>query len=672
VAVELWRPTRARADASTIEAFRRAAELRHRLTLPDYDALHAWSVERPHDFWSFAAEWLRLPLHGAPTVVRSADPMPHTRWFEGVTLNYAEALLYPAGLESSDAPALIGVVESGAEERYSYAELRAEVARAQLALRAGGIGHGDAVVAFTANVPAAVVLLLACAGLGVRLATCSPDFGAAAAYARFGQLRPKALFASCGYAYGGRWFDTTVAVSELAGLLSRRGAIDDGGSLGVVALPYPGHDHPAPNGVTAWSEWLATGAPGSAGEPTLVPLPFDEPLSVLFSSGTTGKPKAMVHRAGGLLLTHAKEHALHCDIRPGDVVFYFTTCGWMMWNWLVSSLAQAATALLYDGSPAFPDQLAPFALAERYAVSFFGTSARFIHSVQAAGLVPAREHDLAGIRTVASTGSPLSPSGFEYVYSHVGADVHLASISGGTDIVGCFMLGVPTLPVHAGQIQRPGLGVDLAVFDPSGRPLRGEPGELVCRQALPSMPLSFLDDPDHARYSASYLERFPGVWCHGDTIELTAEGGIVVHGRSDTTLNPGGVRIGTAEVYRALEVVPEVIEAAAVGKKTGGGTGASNTDHTDEEVWLLVVLRDGVALDDDLVERIRAAVRANASPRHVPRRVLRVADLPRTRSGKLMEKLVGRLVNRLEPDDVAAVANPDSLESVRQAVALSP
>lgn len=662
MATPLWSPTPARSAATRLEAFRQSVQTRFAVELPDYDALHAWSVAQPQEFWAFLAEWCGLPLRGAAAAARSTDPMPWTRWFVGASLNYAQALLYPADLVSRDQVALIGAVETGAEESVTFAELRLNVAAAQRALSAVGVGRGDNVVAFAANVPRTVVLLLACAGLGARLATCSPDFGAAAALARFGQLNPKALFASCGYSYGGRWFDTSAVVAELAAALSSRGPV------AVVGLPYPGRDGSGSEVATPWRDWLdrSSRQGGADDVPELLQLPFDEPLSVLFSSGTTGTPKAMVHRAGGLLLTHMKEHALHSDIRAGDTVFYFTTCGWMMWNWLVSALAQSATVLLYDGSPAFPDESALFALAERHGVEFFGTSARFIHALQASGATPAASHDLSRLRTVASTGSPLSPSGFEYVYSHVGADVHLASVSGGTDIVGCFMLGVPTLPVYAGQIQRPGLGVDLAVYDAHGRVLVGAPGELVCRQPLPSMPLRFVGDEDFARYSTSYLQRYPGVWHHGDRIELTTEGGIIVHGRSDATLNPGGVRIGTAEVYRALEAVPEIVEAAAVGKKVRVAGGA---DGADEEVWLAVVLKPGVALDAELRSRIVAAVRHNASPRHVPRRVLQVTELPRTRSGKLMELTVARIVNGAEVGDVDAVANPASLVAVREAVA---
>jgi acetoacetyl-CoA synthetase len=610
-------------------------------TLTDYDALHAFSVRSPERFWALLADYLQVPFGAPAQRVLSQHPMPHTRWFEGATLNYAEALLYPAGLHDQHATAIIGVTEEGAEQRLSWRELRELVARVQAGLQRAGLEAGDAVAAFSANVPETVALMLACAGLGVVFSSCSPDFGQEAAAARFAQLEPRLLFATTGYAYGGKRFDTTRVVEGLAAALPSLAQ--------VVLLPYPGWeaqaDERAPG--TAWREWVGSG--DAPVHPILTQLPFDHPLYVLYSSGTTGLPKAMVHRAGGALLTHMKEQRLHSAIAPGDVVFYFTTCGWMMWNWLVSALAQAATIVLYDGSPAWPDSEAQFALVERLGATFFGTSARFIAQAHADGLEPVKTRDLRRLRTVASTGSPLSPDSFRYVYGAVKPDVHLASISGGTDIVACFMLGVPTLPVYAGQIQRPGLGVDLRVFDEEGNDVVGVPGELVCAQPLPSMPLEFLGDDDFSRYEEAYFGVYEHMWRHGDLVERTQQGGIVVYGRSDATLNPGGVRIGTAEIYRPLEALPEVTEAVAVGKRVGA----------DQEIWLLVTLRAGEVLTDSLTKRIKAAIRQGASPRHVPRRVIDVPQLPRTRSGKSMELAVARLINGQSVPNMEVMANPE-------------
>ena len=634
----LWTPSPERVAQAFMTDFRRLAAGKTNQTLPDYAALHAWSTEHPADFWAFYAEYSGITFETPPERIMSDDPMPYTKWFEGATLNYAQALLHPPTLADDNVTAIVAVDETGRERRLSYAELRLEVARCAAALTRSGVGRGDRVAAYVCNIPEAVILLLACASVGAVFSSCSPDFGFDAALARFGQLEPKLLFASDGYAYNGQAFQTLPTVARLAEAM---GELSE-----VILIPY--RDLPESETYPGWHGWLEDAPPSPL---TFTPLPFDHPLYVLYSSGTTGLPKAMVHRAGGALLTHHKEQRLHGDIRPGDVVFYFSTCGWMMWNWLVSVLAQGATIVLYEGSPAHPDMGALWRLAARLEVTHFGTSARFIHGCKAAG---AKVPELLALRAVMSTGSPLSPVGFEWVYETVKRDVHLASISGGTDIVSCFMLGVPTLPVHTGQVQGPGLGVDLAAYDEAGEPVHGEPGELVCRKPLPSMPLRFLNDPDFERYQAAYLTTYPGVWHHGDLIELTDEGGVIVYGRSDATLNPGGVRIGTAEIYRPLEPLPDILEALAVGKKSDG----------DEVIWLFVVLQEGVTLDDALEKRIRTLIREGSSPRHVPKRIFSVSQLPRTRSGKATEIAVSKLVNGESVPNREVMANPEALDEI--------
>lgn len=643
----LWTPSKGRVARAEMTRFRRAAEAHTGRLLPDYRALHAWSVSDPAAFWHFYASDAALPLTPATGAVMSADPMPYTRWFGGSSLNYAEALLYPAGLLDDAQPAIVATDESGAERTLSYAELRLEVARCALALKRSGVGSGDRVAGVLGNTPEAVVLLLACASVGAVFSSCSPDFGADAASDRFSQIAPKLLIGVGGYRYGGKRFSTL----EMIETLRERTSPDK-----AVVIPFEGQK--LADGLTPWATWLGEdGLGGDTAPPEFTPLPFDHPLYILYSSGTTGLPKAIVHRAGGALLAHHREHRLHSDIRAGDRVLYFTTCGWMMWNWLVSVLAQGAAIVLYDGSPSHPDLGALWRLADRLQVTHFGTSARFIHSCKAGGLKPQGAADFAALRCVLSTGSPLSPAGFEWVYESVKSDLHLASISGGTDIVSCFMGGDPTAPVYAGQVQVPGLGVDLAVYGEDGEETTG-PGELVCRKPLPSMPLTFWNDPDYRRYKAAYLEDYPGVWRHGDLIARAPEGGIVVYGRSDATLNPGGVRIGTAELYRPLETLPEVADALAVGKREGG----------DEVIWLFVVLQPGVTLDTALEQKIKGAIRTASSPRHVPRRIYQVSQLPRTRSGKTMEIAVSRLVNAQGVPNRQVMENPEALDEIARVV----
>jgi acetoacetyl-CoA synthetase len=638
----LWTPSRERAAATHLTAFAQHAAVVAGRPFENYWALHAWSIAEPQAFWQTLLGTTGWTLSGTAAAAHDGAPMRATRWFEGVSLNYAEALLAGRGA-ADDAPAIIATNEAAEDRVVTRGALRDAVARAAAALARDGIGRGDTVAAIVANVPEAAILHLACAARGAIFSSCSPDFGADAAYARFHQIAPRLLLASSSYPYNGKRFATGTVIAELVARLP--------GSPRLVVLgePIPGLDG------TSWSEWLPDAT--RALEP--LPLPFDHPLAVLYSSGTTGLPKALVHRAGGVLLTHHKELRLHGDVGPGDRLLYFTTCGWMMWNWLLSALAEGATIVLYDGSPSHPGLEVLWQAVERLDVTHFGTSARYIHSCRAAGLAPGRSLRLDRLRTVFSTGSPLARTGFEWVYRDVKADVHLASISGGTDIVGCFMLGVPTEPVYAGEIQAPGLGVDLAAFDEDAQPVTGQPGELVCRQPLPSMPLRFWGDTDGARYQAAYFERFPGVWRHGDLVEITPQRGLVVYGRSDATLNPGGVRIGTAEIYRPLEAMPDIVEGLAVGKRDGD----------DEVIWLFVVLRAGVVLDDALVSRIQRTIRTEESPRHVPKRIIQVSELPRTRSGKSMEIAVTQLVNGRPVPNRMVVANPAALDEIERAVA---
>jgi acetoacetyl-CoA synthetase len=622
----------------------------------DRAGLWRWSVERPEEFWPAVWEFCGVIAEERPgrppwdAVLEGGgrmappDPVLGPRWFRGARLNFAENLLR----FTDDRPALVAWDESGRQRTLGHAELRREVARWQAALRASGVVAGDRVAGLLPNRPEAVIAMLAATSLGATWTSAAPDFGEQAVRNAFGQVRPRLLFAADGYRHGGRETDVLDRVARLAETLP--------GLERVVLVPVLGHAAAAapPIPLATWLEdWLAAG--GDASEPTFARLPFDHPLCVLYSSGTTGLPKAIVHGAGGTLLQHLKEQVLHTDLGPGDRIFYFTTCAWMMWNWLVSSLATGATVVLYDGSPLAPRPDALWAMAAAERVTVFGTSARYLALCEQEGLSPGRDHDLSSLRTVLSTGSPLAAHSYDYVHDRVGRDAHLASISGGTDLISCFALGDPTAPVWRGELQCRGLGMAVEVFDGQGRGVTGEAGELVCTRPFPSMPVGFWDDPDGSRYRAAYFEHFPSAWRHGDWAELTAHGGLVIHGRSDATLNPQGVRIGTAEIYRQVELVPEVLECLAVGQEW----------DEDVRVVLFVRLRDGVALDEALRERIRRTLRENASRHHVPRRIVQVADLPRTRNGKLSELAVRAVLHGRPVPNREALANPASLELFR-------
>ena len=567
--------------------------------------------------------------------------MPGARWFPDARLNFAENLLR----RRDDAPALIFSDERAALREISYRELYDQVSRLTQALASCGVGAGDRVAGFLPNIPEAVVAMLATASLGAVWSSCSPDFGIKGVMDRFGQIEPKVLFTADGYLYGGKRIESLERAQAIAAQLPKLEQL--------VVVPYL-DPHPTLSGVDAvlLDELVA---PYAAGEIAFVRLPFNDPLYILYSSGTTGVPKCIVHGIGGTLIQHIKEHLLHCDVKRDCRLFYFTTCGWMMWNWLISALASEATLVLYDGSPFYEDGHVLFDLIDAAGINIFGTSAKFIDACEKAGLDPDHSHELSSIDTILSTGSPLKPEGFDYVYNHIKADVCLSSMSGGTDLIACFVGGNPIGPVWRGEIQARALGMAVEVFDDTGAPVLGEKGELVCTASFPSMPIGFWADPDGAKYQSAYFDVYPNVWRHGDYVELTAHNGMVIHGRSDTVLNPGGVRIGTAEIYRQVEQIEDVVEGLVIGQEW----------DADTRVVLFVKLREGVVLDAALIDRIKQRIRDNATPRHVPARIVQVADIPRTISGKIVELAVRNIVHGQPVKNVDALANPEALEFFR-------
>ncbi|MDE2653899.1 MAG: acetoacetate--CoA ligase [Gemmatimonadota bacterium] len=640
---------------------------------PHYPALWRWSITEQSAFWAALWEWCGVVGERGGRVLVDGDRMPGARYFPDARLNFAENLLR----RRTDDPAIIAWSEAGARRVVTWRELHDLTSRLAQAMRDAGIGPGDRVAALLPNVPEAIVILLAAASIGAVLSTASPDFGVRGVIDRFGQVRPRLLFVTDGYSYRGKRYETLERVPEiLAGLptVERTVGVPNPGGPGDPALsvadrtvltPPPARDRRTAASTPASQPPAAPTvspiplndfiAPYDAAEIPFARLPFDHPLYILFSSGTTGVPKCIVHRAGGVLLQHLKEHQLHCDIRPGDRVFYYTTLGWMMWNWLVSALASEATILLYDGSPVHPGNDALFDFAEAGGMTLLGTSPGYLEALRKSGFRPGESHDLSSLRTVISTGSPLSVEGFEYVYEHVKPDVHLASVSGGTDLCACFVGGIPTRPVRAGEIQGPVLGMAVDVFADDGTSLATGKGELVCTRPFPSLPLGFVGDDDGSRCRATYFDRFPGVWHHGDYAEKTAAGGYIIHGRSDATLNVQGVRIGTAEVYRPVEAMDEVAEALSIAQLMGA----------TERMVLFVRLASEVRLDEELEGRIRAVLRTQASPRHVPAKVVQVPDIPRTRSGKIVELAVRAVVHGEPVRNVEALANPEALEWFR-------
>ncbi len=635
----LWRPSAARIAGADLTAFMAEAAARHGAPTQTPAAFQRWSVERSEDFWTLLWDWCGViaETRGQVTVA-DKDKLPSARWFPEARLNFAENLLRASG--TGAAMAFWG--EDQVKRRLSFDQVRATVSRLQQALVAMGVGRGDRVAGFLPNLPETMLAMLAATSLGAVWSSCSPDFGVQGVLDRFGQIEPKVLFVADGYFYGGKRFDSLAKAREI---LARLPSVET-----VVVIPYT-TEAPALDGLGNAVGWAEALAPYPAGEIAYVRVGFNDPLYIMYSSGTTGRPKCIVHGVGGTLLQHLKEHRLHCDVGPGDRLFFFTTCGWMMWNWLTSGLASGATLLLYDGLPFHPDGNILFDLAQGEGMTHFGVSAKWIDAIAKAGLRPIDSHDLSALRMMLSTGSPLAPQGFDYVYQNIKRDLHLASISGGTDIISCFMGGHPLLPVWRGEIQGPGLAMDVAVFDDDGQAVQGRQGELVCVNSFPSMPIGFWRDPDGAKYRAAYFEVYDNVWRHGDWVELTGHGGFVIHGRSDATLNPGGVRIGTAEIYRQVEQLDEVLEGLVIGQVW----------DNDTRIVLFVRLRQGVVLDDGLSQRIRQTIRTGASPRHVPAKIVAVADIPRTVNGKITELAVTDVVHGRPVKNKEALANPEAL-----------
>ncbi|MDQ0392722.1 acetoacetate--CoA ligase [Labrys monachus] len=637
----LWSPSPERVAGTQIMAFVAAANARHGLSLGNFRDLHRWSVEHAPDFWNLAWDEFGVRGEKGSRLAADLDRMPGARFFPDATLNFAENLLP----RRDEAPALVFQGEDKASLTLSWRELHDLVSRLQQAMRAAGVGPGDRVAAMMPNRPETIAIMLAAASIGAIFSSCSPDFGERGVLDRFGQIGPSLFFAVDGYWYAGKCIDNGEKITAIAPQMAAR----------TIVVPYLGEAAAIAARVAGGQSLDAFLAPFEAAPVDFAPMPFNHPLFILYSSGTTGVPKCIVHGAGGTLLQLVKEHRLHCDLRPGDRSFYFTTCGWMMWNWLVAGLANGETLLLFDGSPFHPAPTVLFDFAARERAALFGTSAKYIDAARKAGLTPRLTHDLSALRLMTSTGSPLSPEGFGWVYEAVKEDLHLASISGGTDIVSCFVLGDPTSPVWSGEIQAPGLGMAVDVWNDEGRPVRMEKGELVCIRPFPSMPVMFWNDPDGAKYRAAYFERFDNVWHHGDFAEWTTHGGLIIHGRSDATLNPGGVRIGTAELYAQVEKIPEVLEAIAIGQDWDG----------DVRIVLFVRLREETALDAALADRIKRQIRSGASPRHVPAKILQVSDIPRTKSGKITELAVRDVVAGRSVKNQEALANPEALALYR-------
>lgn len=646
----LWQPSPERIANTRMDQFRRYINQRYNEQLVDYPALHQWSIDQRADFWQAIVAFFDVQFRSPPsaTLIESKE-MPSAQWFPGATLNFAEHLLR----RRDDHPAVVAISEDGQREQLTYAELAAHVAGLQKSLRAAGVGLGDRVAACMPNTWQTLVGMLATTSLGAIWSCSSPDFGTQGVIDRFGQIEPKVLITCAGYRYAGKTIDQRAKLNEI---LERLPSLEQ-----LIIVPYArAHaqvdDYLTQARVRLWDDVYQAG-----GEPEFVAVPFDHPLYILYSSGTTGVPKCIIHGTGGVLLTHLKEHGLHADLSREDCLFYYTTCGWMMWNWLVSVLAIGAKAVLYDGSPFHPCPERLIDLIDAEKISVFGTSPKFLATLEKAGLQPRLSHDLSSLKGLISTGSPLSPRSYDYVYRQIKGELCLSSMSGGTDIVSCFVIGNPVLPVRRGEMQCKSLGMAIEVWDDQGRPLVGEKGELVCTRHFPAMPIGLWNDPQQQTLRASYFTQFPGVWAQGDYAEQHLNGSLLIHGRSDAVLNPGGVRIGTAEIYRQVEKVPQVLESLAIGQRW----------QDDVRVVLFVRLDDGVQLDEALEQQIRQMIRVNTTPRHVPAKIIAVTDIPRTISGKIVELAVRNVVHGEPVKNTDALANPQALEQFRDRAELA-
>ena len=635
----LWTPTQDQVNTSQMEAFRNQVNSRFNINLKDYFDLYDWSISNISDFWKAVWGFMALEFSGDYTqVVDDDSKMPGAQWFEGVKMNFAENLLRIR----SEKPAIHFKGEGQAVRTLSYNELFDEVEKLSSALRKIGIQQGDRVAGFMPNMPETIIAMLATASIGAIWSSSSPDFGIKGVLDRFTQIEPKVLFAANGYYYNGKKFDS---LEKLNSILDQLPSVDH-----VVVTPYTDSNHnisSVKNGIL-WDNFIDSNPSPLKFEQ----LPFQHPLYIMYSSGTTGLPKSIVHGAGGTLIQHLKELRLHCNIYPEDTIFYFTTCGWMMWNWLVSNLAIGAAIVLYDGSPLQPNSNAMWDMVDELGITHFGTSAKYIDACRQEGLSPIKTHSLESMRTIFSTGSPLVEESFDYVYNQIKKEIQLASISGGTDIISCFAGGNPTLPVYRGELQSITLGMDVAAYNPEGNAIQNEKGELVCRKAFPSMPIHFWNDPNGEKYHQAYFDVLPGIWYHGDYIEINDHGGVQIFGRSDATLNPGGVRIGTAEIYRVVDTFDEVEDSLVVGQKW----------KDDERVILFIKLNKKRIFTENLTKQIKQSIRNNCSPRHVPAIVLETKDIPYTINGKKVEIAVKKIIHGHTVANKDALANPESLD----------